>query len=122
MILASLPPDRAEASDFRPIWSSAKLWIDTYCPHTGVKAATGKPVRAGVDVSATTPSTGHIRRTRDNARLWAEMRGQGRSGAERRVFAGCNPLAGPVGAERGVKQRVFDCPISLPPYDRKTRP
>lgn len=110
MILAFLTADPAEASDSLLIWSPAKLSSNAYRLRMGAKAATGAPVSAGVDVSVTTSSTGRIRDTRDNARLWAEMRGQGRSGAERSVSAGYNPLTGRVSATAGLSRRWMASP------------
>jgi hypothetical protein len=110
MILALLPAGAAEASDSLLIWSPAKLASNAYRLRMGAQAASGNPVSAGVDVSITTSSSGSIRATRDYARLWAEMRGQGRSGAERSVSAGYNPLTGRVSATAGVSRRWMASP------------
>ncbi|AOF90006.1 hypothetical protein [Sinorhizobium sp. RAC02] len=110
MILAFLPAGSAEASDSLLIWSPAKLSSNAYRLRMGAKTATGAPVSAGVDVSVTTSSTGRIRDTRDNTRLWAEMRGQGGSGAERNVSAGYNPLTGRVSATAGLSRRWMSSP------------
>ncbi|MGQ3215721.1 MAG: hypothetical protein ACT6U0_20175 [Shinella sp.] len=110
MILASPPAGAAEASDSLLIWSPAKLSGNAYRLRMGAQAATGNPVSAGVDVSVATSSTGRVRNTRDYARLWAEMRGQGRSGAEASVSAGYNPLTGRVSATASVSRRWMASP------------
>lgn len=110
MILALLPAGAAEASDSLLIWSPAKLSSNAYRLRMGAQAATGNPVSAGMDVSITTSATGSVRATRDYARLWAEMRGQGRSGAERSVSAGYNPLTGRVSATVGLSRRWMASP------------
>lgn len=118
VILAFLPADPAEASDSLLIWSPSKLSGNAYRLRMGAKATTDAPVSAGVDVSVTTSSTGRIRDTRDNARLWAEMRGQGRSGEEASVSAGYNPLTGRVSATAGLSRRW----MASPSFDVVVRP
>jgi hypothetical protein len=110
MILAFQRAGAAAAGDSLLIWSPAKLSASAYRLRMGAQAATGNPVSAGLDVSITTSSTGGIRATRDYARLWAEMRGQGGSGAERSVSAGYNPLTGRVSATAGVSRRWMASP------------
>jgi hypothetical protein len=109
-ILMILPASPARAGDSLVIWSPAKLSSYAYRLRMGAKAAADNPVSAGVDVSVTTSSTGRIHDTRDNARLWAEMRGQGRSGAERSVTAAYNPLTGRVSASAGISRRWMASP------------
>ena len=110
MILAVLPPGQAAADDSLLIWSPAKISSYAYRVRMGAKAATAAEMSAGVDVSVTTSSTGRIRDTRDNARLWAELRGQGRSGSERSATAGYNPLTGRVSASAGLSRRWMASP------------
>lgn len=105
MMAAILPAGPAAAEDSLVIWSPTKVSPYSYRLRTGARAPAGNPVSAGVDFSLTASSTGQIRNTRDNARLWAEMRGQGRSGAERSVVAGYNPVTGRVSANAGVTHR-----------------
>jgi hypothetical protein len=110
MILAVLPAGQAAADDSLLIWSPAKISSYAYRVRMGAKAATAAEMSAGVDVSVTTSSTGRIRDTRDNARLWAELRGQGRSGSERSATAGYNPLTGRVSASAGLSRRWMASP------------
>lgn len=105
VILAILPVGRAAADDSLLIWSPARVSSQAYRLRMGAKAPTAGEMSAGVDLSVTTSATGRIRDTRDNARLWAEMRGQGRSGAERSIAAGYNPLTGRVSASANVSRR-----------------
>lgn len=109
-ILLILPAAEAQADDSLLIWSPAKLSSYAYRLRMGAKAATAAEMSAGVDVSITTSSTGRIRDTRDNARLWAELRGHGRSGSERSATAGYNPLTGRVSASAGVSRRWMASP------------
>ncbi len=109
-ILLILPAAEAQADDSLLIWSPAKLSSYAYRLRMGAKAATAAEMSAGVDVSITTSSTGRIRDTRDNARLWAELRGQGHSGSERSATAGYNPLTGRVSASAGVSRRWMASP------------
>lgn len=110
MILVVLPAIPAQAGDSLVIWSPAKTSDNGYRLRMGAKTATTTDMSAGVDFSVTTSSTGRIRDTRDNARLWAEMRGQGWSGAERNAAAGYNPLTGRVSANVGVSRRWMASP------------
>lgn len=110
MFLAILPAIPAQAGDSLVIWSPAKTSDNGYRLRMGAKTATTTDMSAGVDFSVTTSSTGRIRDTRDNARLWAEMRGQGWSGAERNAAAGYNPLTGRVSANVGVSRRWMASP------------
>nr|WP_298105949.1 hypothetical protein [uncultured Shinella sp.] len=103
-------PVEAKASDSLLIWSPTKISKYAYRLRMGARAATRNPVSAGVDFSVATSSTGRISATRDNARLWAEMRTQGRSGAERNVAAGYNPATGRASASAGVSRRWMATP------------
>lgn len=109
-ILAVLPAGQAAADDSLFIWSPAKISSYAYRLRMGAKATTAAEMSAGVDVSVTTSSTGRIRDTRDNARLWAELRGRGRSGSERSATAGYNPLTGRVSASAGLSRRWMASP------------
>jgi hypothetical protein len=104
-ILLTLPPAGARAEESLVIFSPAKISLHAYRLRMGARAAAEADMSAGVDLSVTTSSAGRISDTRDNARLWAEMRGEGRSGAERSVTAGYNPLTGRVSATLGVTRR-----------------
>lgn len=104
-ILAILPAGPAAAGDSLVIWSPTKVSPYAYRLRTGAKTAAGNPLSAGVDFSVSAWPGGRIRNTRDNARLWAEMAGQGRSGAERSAAAGYNPLTGRVSGRIGVTRR-----------------
>lgn len=110
MILVILPAGAARAEDSLLIWSPAKLSGYAYRLRLGAKAATAAEMSAGVDLAVTASSTGRIRDTRDNARLWAEMRGEGLSGAQRNVTAGYNPLTGRVSASAGLSRRWMATP------------
>ena len=109
-ILAVLPAVPAAAGDSLVIWSPTRSSSHAYRLRMGARAPTAGEMKAGVDLSVTTSSTGRIRDTRDNARLWAEMRGEGRSGAERRAAAGYNPLTGRLSASAGVTRRWMASP------------
>jgi hypothetical protein len=109
-ILLIPPAGAARAEDSLVIWSPAKLSSYAYRLRLGAKAATAAEMSAGVDISVTASSSGRIRDTRDNARLWAEMRGTGQSGAERNVTAGYNPLTGRVSASAGLSRRWMATP------------
>jgi hypothetical protein len=71
----------------------------------GAKAATAAEMGAGVDVSVTRSSTGRIRDTRDNARLWAELRGQGARQRAQRDGGLQFPLTGRISASAGLSRR-----------------
>lgn len=109
-IFVALPLADARADDSLLIWSPAKLSDYAYRLRMGAKAAAEADMSAGVDFSVATSSTGRIRDTRDNARLWAELRGQANSGAARSVTAGYNPLTGRVSASAGVTRRWMASP------------
>lgn len=104
-ILAILPAGHAVAGDSLLIWSPKKLSSHAYRLRTGARAAAGRDVSGGIDFSVATSSTGRIHRTRDNARLWAEARGQGRSGAQRSASAGYNPATGRISASAAISRR-----------------
>lgn len=104
-ILAILPAWAAVAGDSLLIWSPKKLSSHAYRLRTGARAAAGRDVSGGIDFSVATSSTGRIRKTRDNARLWAEARGQGRSGAQRSASAGYNPVTGRISASAAISRR-----------------
>ncbi|WP_411036062.1 hypothetical protein [Shinella sp. BYT-45] len=105
MILVTMPAGKAQAGDSLLIWAPTKLSGYAYRLRMGAKAAARSDMSAGVDVSVATSSTGRIRNTRDNARFWAEMRGQGRSGGERNATAAYNPATGRASASAGVSRR-----------------
>lgn len=105
-----IPPVGARAADSLLIWSPTKISSYAYRLRMGVKAATGNPVSGGVDFSVAASSAGRINATRDNARFWAEMRGQGGSGVERTVTAGYNPATGRASASAGITRRWLAFP------------
>jgi hypothetical protein len=105
MILAVLPGGPVQAGDSLVIWSPARTSDNAYRLRMGARRPTTADMSAGVDVSVTTSSTGRIRDTRDNARLWAEMRGQAGADAVRSATAGYNPLTGRVSANVVVSRR-----------------
>lgn len=107
---AILPPETGRAEDSLLIWSPSKISGNSYRVRTGARTPPGSDARAGVDFSVTTSSTGRIRKTRDNARLWAEMRGQGSSGADSNVAAGYNPVTGRATASAGLTHRWMATP------------
>ena len=92
------------------IFSPSKLSSHAYRLRMGARAAPGSDAGAGVDLSVATSSTGRIRATQDNARFWAEMRGSGPSGAQRRASAGYNPLTGGVTTSAGLSRRWIATP------------
>jgi hypothetical protein len=110
MASVSLQAGAARAEGSLLIWSPSKMSSNAYRLRVGAKTPPGSDARAGVDLSVTTSSTGSIRRTRDNARLWAEMRGRGASGAEGNVAAGYNPATGQATASAGVSHRWMATP------------
>jgi hypothetical protein len=85
------------------IWSPSKLSSHAFRLRMGAKAASSDDASAGVDLSVATSSNGKIAETRDNARLWAEMRRAGHAGTQR-VAAGYNPLTGHVSTSASVSR------------------
>lgn len=110
LLIPALLPTQAAASDSLLIWSPTKISKYAYRLRMGASAASRNPVSAGIDLSVATSSTGRINTTRDNARLWAEMRAQARSGAERSLAAGYNPATGRASASAGVSRRWMATP------------
>lgn len=110
LLIPVIFPAQAKASDSLLIWSPTKISKYAYRLRAGAKTASSNPVSAGVDFSVTTSSTGRINTTRDNMRLWAEMRGQGRLGSERNLTAGYNPATGRVSASAGLSRRWMAAP------------
>ncbi|MCD1267129.1 hypothetical protein B5M44_24225 [Shinella sumterensis] len=110
MAFVILPAGAARAEGSLLIWSPSKISGNAYRLRMGARTPPGSDARAGVDFSVTTSSTGSVRRTRDNARLWAEMQGRGASGAEGNVAAGYNPATGRATASAGVSHRWMATP------------
>lgn len=110
LLIPALLPAQATASDSLLIWSPTKISKYAYRLRMGASAASRNPVSAGIDLSVATSSKGRINTTRDNARLWAEMRAQARSGAERSLSAGYNPVTGRASASVGVSRRWMATP------------
>lgn len=108
-IVAPAAPARAGEESLL-IFSPSKLSSHAYRLRMGARAAPGSDAGAGVDLSVATSSTGRIRPSQDNARFWAEMRGSGASGAQRRVSAGYNPMTGTVTTSAGLSRRWIATP------------
>ncbi len=86
------------------IWSPSKTSDYGYKLRVGARAPERDVLRAGVDLSIATSSTGKINEPADPVRLWAETSNSAPRGATRRLNFGLNTLTGASAANIGLSR------------------